>query len=255
MKFWEKCNGIIISSAKSVLVILREKKMKLGLLCVSSPENSVESCEVKGYESQMLVFASISWLIKYIHSSSFSKYIDTESSIDVLSNTVNFSDAHQMRFLRHLQKFMSKLQEDAYIAKSQALIEQGPYYICTVCHRLLYRNSVVTLCSLMAYELRHIITDKLSFDNEKYICKTCHNKLKKNKIPCQAVFNKLQVFDDSEELKALNKLETILIAQRLCFQKILIMSKGQQRKIRGAVCNVPVNFDAVCHVHHLHVAS
>ena len=38
---WEKCNGIIISSAKSVLMILRKKKMKLGLLCVSSPENTV----------------------------------------------------------------------------------------------------------------------------------------------------------------------------------------------------------------------
>ena len=52
---WEKCNGIIISSAKSALMILREKKMKLGLLCVSSPENTVESCEDKGSESQMLV--------------------------------------------------------------------------------------------------------------------------------------------------------------------------------------------------------
>ena len=129
--------------------------------------------------------------------------------------------------------------------KVQALIEQGPYYICTVCHRLLYRKSVVTL-NLMAYELRDIITDILSFHNEKYICKTCHNKLRKNKKPCQAVCNKVQVFDDPEELKVLNRLETILIAQCLCFQKILIMSKGQQRKIRGAVCNVPLTYDAVC---------
>ena len=140
--FWEKCNGIIISSAKSVWVILREKKMKLGLLCVSPPENSVESCEVKGSESQMLVFSSISLLIKYIHSSSLSKHIGTEFSINVLSNTVNFSDAHQMRFLQYLQKFMPKLQEDVYIAKFQPLIEQEPCYICTVCHRLLYRMSV-----------------------------------------------------------------------------------------------------------------
>ena len=137
------------------------------------------------------------------------------------------------------------LQEDAYIAKFQALIEQGPYYICRVCHRLLYRKSVVTL-SLMAYELRDTITDILSFDNEKYTCKTCHNKLRKNKKPCHAVCNKLQVFDVPEELKVLNKLETILITQRLCFQKIFIISKGQQRKIRGAVFNVPLNYDAVC---------
>ena len=116
---------------------------------------------------------------------------------------------------------MPKLQEDAYIAKFQALTGQGPYYICIVCHRLLYRRSVVTL-NLMAYELRHIITDILSFDNEKYICKTCHNKLKKSKIPCQAVCNKLQIFDVPEELKVQNKLEIILIARRLCFQKYLL---------------------------------
>ena len=124
---WEKCNGIIISYAKSVLVILWEKKMKLGLLCVSSPENSAKSCEVKRSEGQMLVFSSIFLLIEYIHPSSVGKYIGTEFSIDVLSNTVNFSDAHRMRFLRRLQKFMPKLQEDAYIAKFQALIEQGSY--------------------------------------------------------------------------------------------------------------------------------
>ena len=54
---WEKCNGIIISSDKSILVILRQKKMKLGVLCVSSPENSAENCEVEESESQMLVFS------------------------------------------------------------------------------------------------------------------------------------------------------------------------------------------------------
>ena len=41
---WEKCNGIVISSAKSILVILRQKKMELSVLCVSSPKNSVENC-------------------------------------------------------------------------------------------------------------------------------------------------------------------------------------------------------------------
>ena len=205
-KCWETCNGIIISSANSILMILRQKKMKLGVLCVSSPENSAENCEVEESESQMLVFSSTTSLIKYIQSSSLSKYIGREFTINVLGNTVNFSDADRTRFLRHFQKCM--LQEDAYIAKFQALIEQGPYYICTVCHRLLYRKSVVTL-NLMAYELRDTITDILSFDNEKYICKTCHNKLRKNKKPCQAVCNKLQVFDVPEELKVLNKLETI----------------------------------------------
>ena len=70
--------------------------MKLGVLCISSPENSAENCEV---ESPMLVFSSTTLLIKYIQSSSLSKYIDSEFTINVLGNTVNFSDADWKRFL------------------------------------------------------------------------------------------------------------------------------------------------------------
>ena len=65
-------------------------------------------------------------------------------------------------------------------------------------------------------------------------------------MPYQAVCNKLEVYGIPEELSCLNKLETILIAQQISFQKILIMHKGQQKKIRGAVCNVPVYYDTVC---------
>ena len=65
-------------------------------------------------------------------------------------------------------------------------------------------------------------------------------------MPCQAVCNKLKVYGIPEELSCLNKLETILIAQQISFQKILIMQKGQQKKIRGAACNVPVDYDTVC---------
>ena len=176
----------------------------------------------------MLVLSSIYWLIKYIQSSSSSNYIGREFTIDVLGNTVNFSDTHRKRFLRHLQKCM--LQGDAYIAKFQALIEQGPYYICTVCHILLYRKSVVTL-SLTAYELRDIITDILPFYNEKYICKTCHNKLRKNKKLCQAVCNKLHVSDVPEELKILNRLETISVdCTTSLFSKNAYYEQGTTKK-------------------------
>ena len=50
------------------------------------------------------------------------------------------------------------------------------------------------------------------------------------------------------ELECLEKLEQILIAQRIVFEKIIIMSKGQQRKIKGAICNVPVDCDKTCTV-------
>ena len=39
---------------------------------------------------------------------------------------------------------------------------------------------------------------------------------------------------------------SVLIAQRLIFEKLIILPKGQQRKIRGAVVNVPINYETVC---------
>ena len=50
------------------------------------------------------------------------------------------------------------------------------------------------------------------------------------------------------ELALLEKLEHILIAQRIVFEKIIVMPKGQQKKVSGAICNVPVNCDQTCNV-------
>ena len=48
------------------------------------------------------------------------------------------------------------------------------------------------------------------------------------------------------ELALLEKLEQILIAQRIVFEKIIIMPKGQQKKVSGAICNVPVDCGHTC---------
>ena len=48
-----------------------------------------------------------------------------------------------------------------------------------------------------------------------------------------------------KELSLLEKLEQMLIAQRIVFEKIVVMYKGQQRKIKGAICNVPVECDQI----------
>ena len=52
--------------------------------------------------------------------------------------------------------------------------------------------------------------------------------------------NNTYVDEIPRELSSLEKLERILIAQRIVFEKIVVMRKGQQRKIKGAICNVPV---------------
>jgi hypothetical protein len=88
-----------------------------------------------------------------------------------------------------------------------------------------------------------MFTDKNLFDGKKYICLTCHTKISKGRIPCQAVYNNMCVDEIPAELIALEKLEQILIAQRIIFEKIIVMPKGQQRKIAGAICNVLVDCD------------
>ena len=122
-------------------------------------------------------------------------------------------------------------------------IKEGPYYICSVCNRLLYRKSVVLLQkNRYIHANESLFTNIKSFDGKEYICKTCHSKVSKDNIPCQAVCNNMYVDKISVELVSLQKLEQILFAQRIVFEKIIVMPKGRQRKVKGAICNVPVRF-------------
>ena len=65
-------------------------------------------------------------------------------------------------------------------------------------------------------------------------------------IPCPTVVNNLYVDDVPNDLEVLSKLEKILVVKRIVFEKIVIMPKGQQRKIKGAICNVPIKCDQTC---------
>ena len=64
---------------------------------------------------------------------------------------------------------------------------------------------------------RDIFTRITSFDNEEYICGTCLLKARKGQISCQAVYNKLDIYDEASEIEALRKLRSVLVAQRLVF--------------------------------------
>ncbi|XP_028413533.1 uncharacterized protein LOC114536369 [Dendronephthya gigantea] len=58
----------------------------------------------------------------------------------------------------------------------------------------------------------------------------------------------MYVDDIPNELLCLEKLEQILLAQRIVFEKIIVMPKGQQKKVKGAICNVPVECDQSCKI-------
>ena len=76
------------------------------------------------------------------------------------------------------------------ISVFQSKIREGPYYICCVCNRLLYRKTVIEL-KKQKYTPQDLLTDIKSFNEKQYVCRTCNTKRLKGKVPCQAVSNKL----------------------------------------------------------------
>ena len=124
---------------------------------------------------------------------------------------------------KRIKKRKSSLHDvnlDRCISKVQSRIKEGPYYICSVCNRLLYRKSVKLLEKKKYSSVpKTVFTNTASFDNKEYICTTCHSKVVKGKIPCQAVYNDMSVDKIPAEFALLEKLEQILIAQRIVLER------------------------------------
>ena len=75
-----------------------------------------------------------------------------------------------------------------YIQQFSRAIREGPYYICVVCNRLLYRKTVLEFKKDKYKSRSCLFTSVTSFNGNMYICKTCDKTIKKkNKPPCQAV--------------------------------------------------------------------
>ena len=68
-------------------------------------------------------------------------------------------------------------------------------------------------------------------------------------MPCQAVFDKTSLDPIPDELKYLKKLEKHLISKRIIFKKIAIMhGKGEFAKIKGSICNIPIETANICNI-------
>ena len=120
-------------------------------------------------------------------------------------------------------------------------IQEGPFFICIVCNRCLYRKSVLCFKREKYSTSDSVFCFVASFDGLFYICKTCGGKLMHGKIPCQSVYNKLHIQNLPTHFKNIRRLEKVLVSKRILFKKITIMPKGQAPKIKGAVCNVPID--------------
>ena len=89
------------------------------------------------------------------------------------------------------------------------------------------KKSVLKL-NTSSYPYQDILKIQSSYDGKEYIC---HSKAIQGRLPCQAIVNNLNVDDVPTELGNLKKLEQlILIAQRIIFEKLIVMPKGQQQK-------------------------
>ena len=135
-------------------------------------------------------------------------------------------------------------------------VKFGPDYVCTCCHRMMYRKSVIP-CNKAKYTkvsadvIQKVFSSNLScisFDGKQWVCHTCDRTLKRGTMPLQAKANGLQLCPVPPELSGLNALELRLICLRVPFMKMVALPTGKQRSIHGPAVNVPSKVDTICEV-------
>ena len=114
-------------------------------------------------------------------------------------------------------------------------VKLGPDYVCTCCHRMMYRKSVIP-CNKAKYTkagadaVQKVFSADLSyisFDGKQWVCRTCDRTLKRGNMPLQAKANGLQLCQVPPELSSLNALELRLICLRVPFMKMLLVNSDQ----------------------------
>ena len=112
------------------------------------------------------------------------------------------------------------------VKKFKGMVHEGPFYVCKICHRCLYKRSI------QHFE-RNIKNESSSPINVFSFVK--------GKVLCKSVSNKLEVYNFLSHFRGIRKLEKVLIAKRLLFKKITIMPCGQMEIISGTICNIPID--------------
>ena len=99
------------------------------------------------------------------------------------------------------EKLLKAKSVELCINQFKRKIREGPYYICTVCNRILYKKSVMT-CINEKYPCQTYFNIQQSFDGKQCICNTCHSKVIRGKLPCQAEANNMYVDEIPTELSS-----------------------------------------------------
>ncbi|XP_048834537.1 uncharacterized protein LOC125709770 [Brienomyrus brachyistius] len=207
-----------------------------------------------------------------VQQSSVTKYAtDTEhkqrvkqSSVDRYKTNSSFAASVKRRNIETRMKKKDKRKDIEYVTEQfKEKINRGPEYICSVCHRMLFKHQVV-ICrkgeylrksQAVAVLASQCITDTYLHkcidtcsDNCRnligptgslWICHTCHRKILDGKMPGESVINCLSVDPIPAELKCLNSLEQHLISIHIPFMRIVSLPKGGQNGVHGPVTCVP----------------
>ena len=150
--------------------------------------------------------------------------------------------------------------------KFQSEIKEYPEYVCSVCHRLLFKKQVkkcskakyntsprkerlAEMCIDTELEQRCSETCELSCSSHRksrqnlYICITCDRYLTSGKMPTEARANKLDILPVPQELQTLNILEKHLVSRMVPFMRLITLPKGGQKKLKGPCILVPSNLN------------
>ena len=75
----------------------------------------------------------------------------------------------------------------------------------------------------------------MSYDGNHYICNTCDKALRNNRMPCQAVANRLFVEDLPKQFQGINRLERLFALRRVLFKKVTVIAKDKSLKMKGSI--------------------
>ena len=151
-----------------------------------------------------------------------------------------------------MKKSQETLEDAMNNFKSET--KKQPVYICTSCHRLLWRKGVEQL-KIQKYnninaEVRDLVLADhyriLSPDGSTYICLNCHRTLLSGKVPAQSKANCMSLEQIPDEMKDMNTLELHTICKRILFMKLVKLPRGKQKGIKGAAVNVPADLGPAC---------
>ncbi|XP_072232324.1 uncharacterized protein [Leuresthes tenuis] len=169
---------------------------------------------------------------------------------------------------------MRKKQQDIdfVICQFRQDVSRGPEYICSVCHRLLFRKQVIE-CKRSHYESKrpevaalakrcitlqylHVCDTECEQEchlsdspfSKLWVCHCCHKKMLKGILPEESVTNNMHLDEIPPELKCLNSLEEHLIARHIPFMKLLCLPRGRQRACHGPCVSVPVDNSSVTNI-------